>query len=61
MYLFTALELTHCANKRITYVYLCLCVGLGVQAESVQSAGEEADVVTNLSVVPKPHQSRQVP
>lgn len=57
MYLFTALELTHCANEHIAYVSLYVCVGLGVQAESVQDAGEETDVVTDLHTVAEPHQS----
>lgn len=57
VYLLTALKLTHYANEHAAHVSLCVCVGLGVQAESVQNAGEETDVVQNLPTVPKPHQS----
>lgn len=58
VYLFAALELTCCANEHVACVFLCACVGLCVQAESVQDAGEETDVVLDLHAVPKPHQSR---
>ncbi len=61
VYLLSALELTHSANEHIACASLCVCVGLGVQAESVEDAGEETDVVTHLHAVPKLHQSRQVP
>lgn len=57
VYLFSALELTRCANEHIARASLCLRVGLGVQAESVQDAGDETDVVTDLHTVPKLHQS----
>lgn len=58
VYLFSALELTCFANEHVACVSLCVCVGLGVQAESVQDAGEETNVVTDLHAVPKLHQSR---
>lgn len=61
MYLFTAFKLTHGANEHIACSSLCVCVGFSVQAESVQDAGEQTDVVTNLHIVSKPHQSRKVP
>lgn len=61
VYLIAALKLTQGANEHSAHVPLCMCVGLCFQAESVQDAGEEADVVTNLHAVPKLHQSQQVP
>ena len=61
VYLSIALQLTHCVDECVACVSLRVCVGLGVQAESVQDARQEADVVTNLQTVPKMHQSRQVP
>lgn len=57
VHLFAALEFTHCANEYIAYASLCVCVGLGVHAESVQNAGKETNVVTDLHTVPKLHQS----
>lgn len=60
-YLFSALKLTHRANKHITSVCQRACVGSGVQAESVQDAGEETDIVPHLCIVPELQQSRQVP
>lgn len=61
MYLFSALELTHGAYERIACVSLRLCVGFGIQAESVQDARQEADIVMDLYTVSKLQQSRQVP
>lgn len=61
MYLFSALELTHDANERVACVSLPLCVAVGIQAESVQDARQEADIVTDLRTVSKLQQSRQVP
>ena len=61
VYLLSALELTNCANEHAACASLYVCVGFCVQAESVQDAGKETDVVTDLHTVPKLHQSRQVP
>lgn len=56
-YLFSALELTHCANQRVACVSLCSGVPAVVRAEPVQGAAEETDVVTNLGAVSKLQQS----
>ena len=57
VHLFAALEFTQCAHEYIACASLCVCVGLSVHAESVQDAGEETNVVTDLHTVPKLHQS----
>lgn len=56
-YLFSALELAHCANQRIACASQCSGVPLVLQAEPVQGAGEQAGVVANLCAVPKLQQS----
>lgn len=58
-HLFSALETAHCANERVARAPQRTCVG--VQAEPVQDAGEEADVIPHLRSVPELQQSRQVP
>lgn len=60
-HLFSALEPAHCANERVARAPQCTCVASGVQAEPVQDAGEEADVIPHLSSVTELQQSRQVP
>lgn len=60
LYLIPVLQFTNCANEHIACASLCVYVATGVQTESVQHTGEKTDVVTDLSVVPKLQQSRQV-
>lgn len=60
-HLLTTLKLTHNANEHIAHVTLCMSVGFGVQAQSVQDAGQQADVVTDLCSITKLHKCRQIP
>lgn len=60
-HLFSALETAHCADERIARAPQRTRVASGVQAEPVQDAGEEADVIPHLRSVPELQQSRQVP
>lgn len=60
-HLLSALEPAHCADERVARAPQCARVASGVQAEPVQDAGEEADVIAHLSSVTELQQGRQVP